>query len=309
MKIYIDGQYYDQNDAKVSVFDHGLLYGDGIFEGIRFYNRRVFKLEEHIDRLYDSAKAICLEIPISREQLVSDLLDCIAGNDLDDGYVRLVVTRGVGDLGLNPRLCKRASVIIIVAKISLYSDELYQRGLDIVTVATRRINNAAMPPAVKSLNYLNNVLAKIEAMHANAAEALMLNDQGYIAECTADNVFVIKKGRIFTPPVTAGSLRGITRGVIFDLAAEADIPITEPELTRYDVFTADECFLTGTAAEVVPVVHCDTRVIGDGKPGPVTLRLLKMFRELVRNTGTPVDKTGVPVHIGTAAEPAVAGAR
>ncbi len=309
MKIYIDGQYYDQSDAKVSVFDHGLLYGDGIFEGIRFYNRRVFKLEEHIDRLYDSAKAICLEIPIAREQLVADLLECIAGNALDDGYVRLVVTRGVGDLGLNPRLCKRASIIIIVAKISLYSEELYQRGLDIVTVATRRINNAALPPAVKSLNYLNNVLAKIEAMHANAAEALMLNDQGYIAECTADNVFVIKGGRIVTPPVTAGSLRGITRGVIFDLATEADIPISEPELTRYDVFTADECFLTGTAAEVVPVVRCDTRVIGDGKPGPVTLRLLKMFRELVRNTGTPVDKTTAPVHIGATAEPAVAGAR
>jgi branched-chain amino acid aminotransferase len=309
MKIYIDGQYYDQNDAKISVFDHGLLYGDGVFEGIRFYNRRVFKLEEHIDRLFDSAKAICLEIPVSREQLVSDLLECIAANDLDDGYVRLVITRGIGDLGLNPRLCKRASVIIIATKISLYSDELYQRGLDIVTVATRRINSAALPPAVKSLNYLNNVLAKIEAMHANAAEALMLNDQGNIAECTADNVFVIKKGRIFTPPVTAGSLKGITRSVIFDLAAEADIPITEPDLTRYDVFTADECFLTGTAAEVVPVVRCDTRVIGDGKPGPVTLRLLKMFRDLVRNTGTPIDKTPSAVHIGDAAEPAVAGSR
>lgn len=309
MKIYIDGQYYDQNDAKISVFDHGLLYGDGIFEGIRFYNRRVFKLEEHMDRLYDSAKAICLEIPISREQLTADLLECIAGSGLDDGYVRLVVTRGVGDLGLNPRLCKRASIIIIAAKISLYSEELYQRGLDIVTVATRRINNAALPPAVKSLNYLNNVLAKIEAMHANAAEALMLNDQGYIAECTADNVFVIKGGRVFTPPVTAGSLRGITRGVIFDLCAEADIPITEPELTRYDVFTADECFLTGTAAEIIPVVRCDTRVIGDGKPGPVTSRLLKMFRELVRNSGTPVDKTTAPVHIGATAEPAVAGVR
>ncbi len=309
MKIYIDGQYFDQNDAKISVFDHGLLYGDGVFEGIRFYNRRVFKLEEHMDRLWDSAKAICLEIPISREQLTADLLECIAGNDLDDGYIRLVVTRGVGDLGLNPKLCKRASIIIIAAKISLYSDELYQRGLDIVTVATRRINSAALPPAVKSLNYLNNVLAKIEAMHANAAEALMLNDQGNIAECTADNVFVIKRGCIFTPPVVAGSLRGITRSVIFDLAAEADIPISEPDLTRYDVFTADECFLTGTAAEVVPVVRCDTRVIGDGKPGPVTQRLLKMFRELVRNTGTPIDKSAPAVHSGATAEPAVAGSR
>ncbi|MBV9658341.1 MAG: branched-chain-amino-acid transaminase [Verrucomicrobia bacterium] len=309
MHIYIDGEYHDQTTAKVSVFDHGLLYGDGVFEGIRFYNRRVFKLEEHIDRLYDSAKAICLTIPIPREQLEADLLECIRRNELDDGYIRLVVTRGVGDLGLNPKLCKTASIIIIAAKISLYTDELYQRGLDIVTCATRRISSAALPPAVKSLNYLNNVLAKIEAMQAGAAEALMLNDQGNIAECTADNVFVVKRGQIFTPPVTAGSLRGITRGVIFDLCAEADIPISEPDLTRYDVFTADECFLTGTAAEVVPVVQCDTRVIGDGRPGPVTQRLVKMFRELVGKTGTPIDKTPLPVHIGQAAEPATAGAR
>lgn len=300
MQIYIDGHFHDEADAKVSVFDHGLLYGDGVFEGIRFYHRRVFKLEEHMDRLYDSAKALCLEIPMGPEELTGVLLDTIRRNGLDDGYVRLVVTRGVGDLGLNPKLCKRASVIIIVAKISLYSEELYQKGLDIVTVATRRISNAAMPPAVKSLNYLNNILAKIEAMQAGAAEALMLNEQGYIAECTADNVFVIKKGRLFTPPVTAGSLRGITRGTVLDLAGELGIPTSEPELTRYDVFTADECFLTGTAAEVVPVVSCDTRVIGDGRPGPVTARLLAAFRERTRTTGSPIDKAPLPVHNGAA---------
>lgn len=304
MQIYIDGNFHDEADAKVSVFDHGLLYGDGVFEGIRFYHRRVFKLEEHMERLYDSAKALCLEIPMGPGELTEALLDTIRRNGLDDGYVRLVVTRGVGDLGLNPKLCKRASIIIIVAKISLYSEELYQKGLDIVTVATRRISNAAMPPAVKSLNYLNNILAKIEAMQAGAAEALMLNEQGYIAECTADNVFVIKKGRLFTPPVTAGSLRGITRGTVLDLAEELGIPTSEPELTRYDVFTADECFLTGTAAEVVPVVSCDTRVIGDGRPGPVTARLLAAFRERTRTTGSPIDKTPPPVHNGaTRGEP------
>lgn len=296
MQIYVDGDYYDEANAKVSVFDHGLLYGDGVFEGIRFYNRRVFKLEEHMERLYDSARAICLEIPTDREELTEALLETIRRNELSDGYVRLVVTRGVGDLGLNPRLCKRASVIIIAAKITLYSEELYQKGLDIVTVATRRVSTAAMPPAVKSLNYLNNILAKIEAMQANAAEALMLNEQGYVAECTADSVFLIKRGRLFTPPVTAGSLRGITRGAVLDLAEEMGIPTSEPEVTRYDVWTADECFLTGTAAEVVPVVRCDTRVIGDGRPGSVTTRLLAAFREHTRTTGTPIDKTPVPVH-------------
>ena len=300
MHIYLDGNFCPEADAKISVFDHGLLYGDGVFEGIRFYHRRVFRLEEHMDRLYESARALCLEIPTSREELTEALLETIRRNGLDDGYVRLVVTRGVGDLGLNPRLCKRASVFIIATKISLYSEELYQKGLDIVTVATRRVSNAATPPAVKSLNYLNNVLAKIEAMQANAAEALMLNEQGYIAECTADNVFIIKKGRLFTPPVTAGSLRGITRGAVLDLAENLGIPTAEPELTRYDVWTADECFLTGTAAEVVPVVRCDTRVIGDGRPGPVTARLLAAFREHTRTTGTPIDKTPVPVHNGAA---------
>lgn len=288
MKIYIDGAWHAESDAKISVFDHGLLYGDGVFEGIRFYDKRIFKLEEHIDRLYDSAKAICLTIPISKAEMEKALIETIRKNELTDGYVRLVVTRGVGDLGLNPRLCKEASVIIIAAKINLYPKELYQNGLEIITCATRRVSSAAVPPAVKSLNYLNNILAKMEALQANAAEALMLNDQGYIAECTADNVFILKKGEIFTPPVTAGSLKGITRGTIFELAKELGIPISEPQLTRYDIFTADECFLTGTAAEIIPVVKVDSRVVGTGKPGPITLSLLDKFHALTRSTGTPI---------------------
>ena len=288
MKIYLDGALCDEAEAKISVFDHGLLYGDGVFEGIRFYNGRVFKLQEHTDRLFDSARAICLDIPASKAEINEIVLSTIRANGLRDGYVRLVVTRGVGDLGLNPKLCPKPSVFCIAAKIKLYSEELYRTGLDIITCATRRVNSAAISPAVKSLNYLNNIMAKIEAMQANAAEALMLNDQGYVAECTADNVFLIKGGKLYTPPVSAGSLRGITRGAVLDLAAGIGLPIVETDLTRYDVFVADECFITGTAAELVAVVRCDTRVIGDGKPGPVTNRLLERFRHLTGSTGTPI---------------------
>ena len=288
MKIYLDGELRDEAEAKISVFDHGLLYGDGVFEGIRFYNGRVFKLQEHTDRLFDSAKAICLEIPATKDEINEIVLSTVRANGLQDGYVRLVVTRGVGDLGLNPKLCPKPSVFCIAAKIKLYSEELYRTGLDIITCATRRVNSAAISPAVKSLNYLNNIMAKIEAMQANAAEALMLNDQGYVAECTADNVFLIKGGKLLTPPVSAGSLRGITRGAVLDLAAEIGLPIVETDLTRYDVFVADECFITGTAAELVAVVRCDTRVIGDGQPGPVTNRLLERFRHLTGSTGTPI---------------------
>ena len=299
MKIHIDGQLLEEADAKISVFDHGLLYGDGVFEGIRMYHGRVFKLEEHIDRLYDSARVICLEIPVSKEQMTADLLATIRANGLRDGYVRLVVTRGVGDLGINPRLCPKPSVIIIAAKIKLYSEELYQRGLDIITCATRRMSQAALPPAVKSLNYLNNIMAKIEAHQANAAEALMLNEAGYIAECTADNVFIIKRGTLFTPPVSAGSLRGITRGAVLDIAIELGIPVVETELTRYDIFVADECFLTGTAAELVPVVNVDSRPIGDGQPGQVTAQLLDGFRRLTSTTGTPIfEEEAAPVAPG-----------
>lgn len=288
MKVYIDGTFFDEADAKISVFDHGLLYGDGVFEGIRFYNGRIFKLDEHIDRLYDSARALCLNIPLTPEEISAATLQSVRENGLQDGYIRLIVTRGVGNLGLSPSHCKKPSIIIIAASITLYPAELYEKGLDIITCATRRMSNAAMPPAIKSLNYLNNILAKIEAANAGVLEALMLNEAGYIAECTGDNVFIVKKGRIFTPPVTAGSLRGITRGAVFDIVEELKLSISEPELTRYDVFVADECFLTGTAAEVIPVVKVDNRVIGTGVPGPITQRIQKRFGELTRSTGTSI---------------------
>src|ERR1700757_2199175 len=287
-KIYIDGKFYAEADAKVSVFDHGLLYGDGIFEGIRFYNGRVFRLEEHLERLWNSARSICLDIPMTRQEMTKALLETIRQNHLRDGYVRLVVTRGVGNLGLNPEQCKNPSVIIIVATIALYHEDFYRKGLSIVTVATRRSNPASLNPAVKSLNYLNNVMARIEANLASADEALMLNDAGNVAECTADNVFIIKHGQIFTPPITAGALRGITRSVVFDIGEEFDLKVVEADFTRHDIFVADECFLTGTAAEIVPVVKADGRLIGTGKPGPITARIIARFREMTRETGTPI---------------------
>ena len=286
--IYIDGQFLPESEAKVSVFDHGLLYGDGVFEGIRFYNGRVFRLEEHHDRLWDSARSICLDIPMSKEEMTEALLETIRQNGLRDGYIRQIVTRGVGNLGLNPVQCKRPSVIIIAATIALYPEEVYRNGLTIVTCATRRAGAAVLNPAVKSLNYLNNVMARIEANLAGADEALMLNDAGNVAECTADNVFIIKKGQIFTPPISAGALRGITRAVVFEIAAELGIKITEADITRHDVFVADECFLTGTAAEVIPVIKADGRVIGTGKPGAISTRMIARFRELVRASGTPI---------------------
>jgi len=287
-KIYIDGKFYSEANAKVSVFDHGLLYGDGIFEGIRFYNGRVFRLEEHLERLWDSARSICLEIPMTRQQMTEALLETIRQNHLRDGYIRLIVTRGVGNLGLNPEQCKNPSVIIIAATIALYHQDFYRKGLNIITVATRRSNPASLNPAVKSLNYLNNVMARIEANLAGADEALMLNDAGNIAECTADNVFIIKHGQIFTPPITAGALRGITRSIVFDIAAEFDLKVMQANFTRHDIFVADECFLTGTAAEIVPVVKADGRPIGNGKPGPITTRIMARFREMTRETGTPI---------------------
>ena len=287
-KIYVDGKFYSEANAKVSVFDHGLLYGDGIFEGIRFYNGRVFRLEEHLERLWDSARSIMLEIPMSMREMTEALLETIRQNDLREGYIRLVVTRGVGNLGLNPAQCKRPSVIIIVATIALYPAEVYQKGLKVVTCATRRTSPSSLNPAVKSLNYLNNVMARIEANLAGADEALMLNDAGNVAECTADNLFIIKHGQIFTPPISAGALRGITRAVVFEIAAELGIKISEADITRHDVFTADECFLTGTAAEVIPVVKADGRSIGNGKPGAISTRMIARFRQLTRETGTPI---------------------
>ncbi len=287
-KIYIDGKFYSEANAKISVFDHGLLYGDGIFEGIRFYNGRVFRLEEHLHRLWDSARSICLEIPMTMRDMTEAVLETIRQNHLRDGYIRLLVTRGIGNLGLNPTQCKSPSVIIIAATIALYHEDFYRKGLTIVTCATRRSNSAALNPAVKSLNYLNNVMARVEANLAGADEALMLNDAGNVAECTADNVFIVKHGQIFTPPVSAGALRGITRSVVFEIAAELGVKVRETDITRHDVFVADECFLTGTAAEIVPVVKADGRPIGNGKPGPITARIIARFRQVTRETGTPI---------------------
>src|SRR5947209_16156692 len=246
LTIFLDGKFVPESEAKVSVFDHGLLYGDGIFEGIRFYNGRVFRLEEHLDRLWDSARSICLEIPLSRAEMTEALLETIRRNDLREGYIRQIVTRGVGNLGLNPVQCKQPSVIIIATTITLYPKEVCEKGLTVVTCATRRTGSAALNPAVKSLNYLNNVMARIEANLAGADEALMLNEAGNVAECTADNVFIIKHGQIFTPPISAGASRRITRAAVIDIAAELELKIAETDVTRHDVFVADECFLTGT---------------------------------------------------------------
>jgi branched-chain amino acid aminotransferase len=290
MKIYIDGKYYDEKNAKISVFDHGLLYGDGIFEGIRAYNGRVFKLKEHIDRLFYSAKAILLSIPMSHAELMEAVVETCRKNRIRDGYVRLLVTRGVGSLGLNPNKCKRPSVIVIADRIQLYPPEFYERGLDIITVPTVRNLHSALNPAIKSLNYLNNILAKIEANNGGCEEAVMLNSEGFVSEGTGDNIFIVKGTQLLTPPLSAGALYGITRGVVMGLGRDQGLEVGEPNLTRYDLFNADECFLTGTGAELIPVVKIDGRVIGTGKPGPVTLGLVKTYHELTRVSGEPIFK-------------------
>ncbi|MFP6886113.1 MAG: branched-chain-amino-acid transaminase [Opitutales bacterium] len=288
MKVYLNGEFVEKEDAKVSVFDHGLLYGDGVFEGIRLYDGCVFKLDEHLERLEFSAKAILLELPMSREELTEAVCESCRVNELCDGYIRLVVTRGPGHLGLTPDGCGPAGVIIIADSIQLYPEELYEKGLKIITVPTRRINASALPPAVKSLNYLNNILAKIEAKRVGFQEALMLNDKGEVAECTGDNVFAYSKGILYTPPLDAGSLRGITRGTVIEIAEELGVPLCEQALTRYDLWTAEECFLTGTAAEVIPCVEVDHRPVGLGKPGEVTKRFIASFREKVTSVGTMI---------------------
>ena len=285
MKIYLNGDYVEKEDAKVSVFDHGLLYGDGVFEGIRLYDGCVFKLDEHLERLEHSAKAILLELPLSREELSEAVCETCRRNELRNGYVRLVVTRGPGHLGLTPDGCGPSNVIIIADEIQLYPEEFYENGLKIISVPTRRINSSALPPAIKSLNYLNNILAKIEAKRVGFQEALMLNDKGEVAECTGDNVFILSKGVLFTPPLDAGSLRGITRATVLDLADELEVPYREQALTRYDLWTADECFLTGTAAEVIPCVEVDHRPIGNGQPGEMTRRFITSFREKAKTDG------------------------
>src|SRR5215475_12968352 len=288
MKIYLDGKFCSEADAKVSVFDHGLLYGDGIFEGIRAYNGLVFRLKEHIDRLFYSAKAILLEIPMSHAEIMKATVETCRRNKLRDGYIRLVVTRGVGTLGLNPNKCKKPSVIIIADRIQLYPPELYERGMEIVTVPTTRNLHSALNPAIKSLNYLNNILAKIEANNAGCEEAVMLNAEGFVSECTGDNLFIVKEGHLQTPPLSAGALYGITRRVVMEVAMESGLQVSEPNLTRYDLFNADECFLTGTGAEIVAVVKIDGRVIGTGKPGTVTEKLIAQYQALTKVSGEPI---------------------
>ena len=288
MIIYIDGKFYGEDQAKVSVLDHGLLYGDGIFEGIRAYNGRVFRLKEHLDRLFCSAKAILLTMPMTHAELTKAVVQTCRRNKVRDGYIRLLVTRGVGTLGLNPYRCKRPTVVIIAGKIQLYPPELYERGMAVVTVPTVRNLHSALNPAIKSLNYLNNILAKIEAINSGCEEAVLLNAEGFVSECTGDNLFVVKEGQLMTPPLSAGALYGITRRVVMEIAEESGMKVSEPNLTRYDLFNADECFLTGTGAEIVPVVKIDGRVIGNGKPGPVTKKLVGQYHALTKVSGEPI---------------------
>ncbi len=279
-KVYINGKLYPKDEAKISVFDHGLLYGDGVFEGIRCYNGNVFRFSEHIDRLYDSARAISMEIKLTKDELKDAVVNTLKANNLKNSYIRLIVTRGVGKLGLNPFLCSESQIIIITDFIQLYSKELYEKGLDAIIVPTIRNHSAALNPNVKSLNYLNNIMAKIECINAGATEGIMLNKDGYVAEGTGDNIFIVKDNEIFTPPATAGILIGITRDVVIELANDAGMTVKEEQLTRDDLYNADECFLTGTAAEIIPVVKLDGREIASGKPGKVTLSLLKKYQEL-----------------------------
>jgi branched-chain amino acid aminotransferase len=281
-KVYINGKLFDKNDAKISVYDHGLLYGDGVFEGIRVYNSKVFRLKEHIDRLYESALSIWLEIPMSREQMAEAVNHTVKINNKKDGYIRLVVTRGAGSLGLDPRKTTDPQVVIIVDDIALYPPEFYEHGLEIITAATIRNHPNAVNPRIKSLNYLNNILAKIEGIRAGCVEALMLNHKGEVSECTGDNIFLVKHGVLLTPTIDAGILEGVTRNAVIELARAANIPVRETALLRHDVYIADECFLSGTAAEVIPVVKCDGRAIGAGKPGPITRMLRERFHELTR---------------------------
>jgi len=285
LKIWLDGKLVEEEDAKISVFDHGLLYGDGVFEGIRVYNGRVFELEAHIRRLYDSAKAIRLEVPISQTKLISAVEKTVEANGVIDGYIRLLVTRGVGNLGLNPFVCENSSLIIIADNIQLYPEELYEKGMKVISATTVRNHPLAIPPQVKSMNYLNNILAKIEALDYEVPEAIMYNHEGYVAEATGDNVFIVRDGVIYAPPVEAGSLEGITRGIVIRLAREENLEVVEKNLTRFDLYVCDEFFLTGTAAEVIGIVEIDGRVIGDGKPGPITKLLRQKFFKYAHGKG------------------------
>ena len=281
MKIFIDGNYYDEDEAKISVFDHGLLYGDGVFEGIRLYNKKIFKLKEHIDRLYKSAKAILLNIPMTGVEMEEVVAETVKLNKKEDGYIRLVVTRGKGTLGIDPDRCEKASVIIIVSDLQMYPEELYINGIDVITASTIKVAPSAFDTRIKSLNYLNNILAKIEATRSGVLECVMLNSNGYVVECTGDNIFIVSNGELLTPPSHLGALDGITRGTIMDIAETLSIPVKEMLFTKYDMYNAEECFLTGTGAEAIPVIKIDGRIIGKGKPGEITKKIIKQFRAFV----------------------------
>lgn len=288
LTIYLNGSYVLEEEAVVSVFDHGFLYGDGVFEGIRAYNGRVFKLEEHIDRLYESAHVIALNIEQTKEEMAEVVLETLRRNDLQDGYIRLVVSRGKGDLGLDPRKCSKVTVMCIAASIKLFPEELYEQGMPVRTVPTRRNVPEALNPRIKSLNYLNNIMAKMEATAAGVNEAIMLNHEGYVTEGTGDNIFIVKKGVLYTPPTHVGILEGITRNTVMELAEQRGIKVEEKIFTRFDVYIADECFLTGTAAEIIPVISVDDRKIGSGEPGQMTLQLINDYRELTKVSGAEI---------------------
>lgn len=286
MKVYIDGKLLEKEDAKISVFDHGFLYGDGVFEGIRVYQGLIFKLKEHIQRLFESAHTLMLNIPLSRQELIGAIIKTLKVNNLKDAYIRLCVTRGEGDLGLDPRKCKgNASIVIITDKIALYPESLYKKGIEIITVPTIRNLPEALNPQIKSMNYLNNILAKIEAINCGFDEAIMLDNMGYVAECTGDNIFIVKDNHLYTPPQCMGTLRGITRDTVLDIASRNKIATHEHVLTRHELYISDECFLTGTAAEIIPVVKVDGRRIGEAKPGKITLKLTKLFKQLTKTEG------------------------
>lgn len=288
IQVYVNGQYFPKEEAKISVFDHGFLYGDGIFEGIRAYGGKVFRLKEHIDRLYDGARGIMLDIPLTKEEMTEVVLETLRKNKLRDAYIRLVVSRGTGDLGLDPRKCQKPTVICITDKIVLYPEKLYNEGMGIITAATRRNRPEGVNPQMKSLNYLNNIMAKLEANLAGVPEAMLLNTEDYVAECTGDNIFIVKDGVLITPPPFVGILVGITRNAIIELAEKIGVKVEEKVFTRYEVFTADECFLSGTAAEAIPVVKVDGRTIADGRPGPVTKKITEAFKELIKTEGAEI---------------------
>ena len=287
-KVFVNGEFYDKEDAKISVFDKGFLYGDGVFEGIRAYDGKIFKLDEHIDRLFEGARALMLESPYTKEEIKKIIIETCRINNVKDAYIRPILSRGIGDLGLNPFLAKKASFVVIVDKLVMYPQEIYEKGMPVIVASTVRSSLNALPPVIKSLNYLNSILAKIEAVNAGVPEAVMLNESGFVSECTGDNIFIVKKGVLITPPREAGILEGITRKTVMEIAKKNGIPVEEKLFPKIDLYIADEIFLTGTGAEVVPVTSVDKRIIGNGEPGKITKFMLEEYRKLTKSEGTPI---------------------